>query len=499
MVTDDYQVTGKVLGTGFNGKVYLAKHKVTGAEFAGKDFKTTGLNKENKESLINEIDICLCMDHPHIIRLVDVYQAESCLSLVMECASGGEVLARVHKLGHFSELDCANTTYQMMLAMKYMHEQGCVHRDLKLENYLYESPESQFIKLIDLGFSKYAEGHKKMNQSLGTLSYVAPEVLLKDYTHQCDLWSLGVIVFVLLVGYMPFQGKTEQYVMKLIVKGEYLKKDDVWGSISETAKDFVFKLLVINPKERLTTEQAFEHPFIRNRGEMKSECVDLGVINALVSFGKASAFRRACMEMMSWSLTAEDRKTVREAFLALDKDKTGVLELSEFKKALEDNFHISEVDSTRAFHALDVNHGGQISYTEFLAAMVMTRIQLNDDLLKASFSRFDTDNDGTIHLEDFKSMLRQVVPENEISKVENEMQNIDGGKITLDSWIQYLHGCDDDDHAEAFASYLDTEASLKVFNTRSLSKLLVRTSTNPVVMKPKKSTTTCCTCSCSVQ
>merc|ERR1712137_1455483 len=180
-------------------------------------------------------------------------------------------------------------------------------------------------------------------------------------------------------------------------------------------------------------------------------------------------------------------------------DKTGVLELSEFKKALEDNFHISEVDSTRAFHVLDVNHGGQISYTEFLAAMVMTRIQLNDDLLKASFSRFDTDNDGTIHLEDFKSMLRQVVPENEISKVENEMQNIEGG-ITLDSWIQYLHGCDDDDHAEAIASYLDTEANSTIpFQEKALSKLLVRNPTVPVVMKPKKSTTTCCTCSCSVQ
>lgn len=274
-------------------------------------------------------------------------------------------------------------------------------------------------------------------------------------------------------------------------------KDDAWSSISEVAKDFVFKLLVVNPKDRLTTEQALDHPFIKDRAEMNSKCVDAGVVNALVSFGKASAFRRACMEMMSWSLTTEDRKAVRDAFLAIDKDNTGVVTLWEFKKVLEDNYHISEVDATHAFHALDVSHDDVISYTEFLGAMVMTRIQLNDDLLKATFNRFDTDNDGTIHLSDFKAMLRQVVPENEISKIDKEMQNIEGGAITLDSWIQYLHGCDDGDHAEAVASYLDKEASTRAIKQTSLETLLVRDASVPKVVQPKKST--CCTCFCSVQ
>lgn len=277
--------------------------------------------------------------------------------------------------------------------------------------------------------------------------------------------------------------------MNLIVKGDYLMKDDAWSSISEVAKDFVFKLLVVNPKDRLTTEQALDHPFIKDRAEMNSKCVDAGVVNALVSFGKASAFRRACMEMMSWSLSTEERRSVREAFLAMDKDKSGVLQLWEFKKVLQETFHISDAESTSAFRALDVAHNDEISYSEFLAAMVMTRIQLNDDLLIATFNRFDTDKSGAIYLEDFRTMLQEVVSKEEMIKVEADLGGLEGGKITLDTWLQYLHACSDDDsHPEAVATLLDKKASVRK---------LIREPT--LTVKKKKASPTCCTCTCSVQ
>jgi len=272
--------------------------------------------------------------------------------------------------------------------------------------------------------------------------------------------------------------------------GNYFLKDDVWGSISETAKDFVFKLLVTNPSDRLTGQQALDHTFIQGRASMENGSVDSGVVEALVNFGKASAFRRACMEMMSWSLSTEERRSVREAFLAMDKDKTGVLKLWEFKKVLEDTFHISDDGTgTQIFHALDVDHNDEISYSEFLAAMVITRIQLNDDLLKNTFNRFDTDNNGCIKIEDFKIMMQEVVSKEEMNKVETELRGLEGSKITLDSWLQYLHNCDDGDHIpDAFAAVLDKKASSMGLSRRK-----------SLILKEKKSSPTCCTCTCSLQ
>jgi len=315
------------------------------------------------------------------------------------------------------------------------------------------------------------------------------EVLQKNYTHRCDLWSLGVIVFVLVSGYMPFSGRNDCYVMGLIIEGKYRIEHVVWDSVSATAKDFVFKLLVTDPSKRLTSEQALNHPFIQGRAEGEHVGVDSGVLDALVNFGKASAFRRACMEMMSWSLSVEERRSVREAFLAMDKDKSGVLQLWEFKKVLQETFHISDNESTRAFHALDISHNDEISYSEFLAAMVVTRIQLNDDLLIATFNRFDTDKSGSIRMEDFRTMLQEVVTKEEMSKVEADLVGLEGGKITFDTWLQYLHSCDDDSHPEAVATLLDKQASVRK---------LIREPALTAKKKSLKASATCWTCSCSV-
>merc|ERR1719478_982477 len=164
---------------------------------------------------------------------------------------GGELFHRVTKRRHFTEKDAAEAAFQMLLAVNYIHTHGIVHRDIKLENFLYEKPDSDHLKLIDFGFSHIWEPNTKMALSCGTLAYVAPEVLKKSYTSQCDLWSTGVILFILLAGYMPFSGN-ERVQRKAIEDGNYSWRADRWKSVSSEAIDLVKRLLEKDPAKRLT-------------------------------------------------------------------------------------------------------------------------------------------------------------------------------------------------------------------------------------------------------
>jgi calcium-dependent protein kinase len=456
---DDYKPLSTVLGSGYNGSVFLAESATTGAKFAVKGFKLHGISANKRAELENEVEIFLGMDHPHVARLNDVYESSDSLQLVMECMTGGELFKRVVAKKKFSEKDAADAAWQMLLALSYIHSHGIVHRDIKLENYLYDKEDSNHLKLIDFGFSKVWAPNTKLHLSCGTLAYVAPEVLEQNYTSSCDLWSYGVTVFILLFGYMPFSG-SEQRQITNIKGGKYTKKQEPWSKVSQPAQDFIEKLLVVDTKKRLTADAALKHAWIVQRDQMESgQHVDQGIADALVSFGQASHFRRACMEMMAWSLTNDERAQVRDAFLALDKDRSGAISLQEFKQVLEQQFHITDEKAIQAFAALDVNHHDEIHYTDFLAAMVSSRIKLHDDLLKATFHRFDDDNCGFITAEDLRKVLGEAFEGEDIEHLMQEAHAV-GGKLSLEAFMAFLKQPDaEEKHVDAAARIIDKQAS----------------------------------------
>jgi len=434
---DDYTVADHQLGAGYNGAVMLATDKA-GKKYAVKAFRLTGVTKEKKQELATEAEIFLSMDHPHIVRLYDVYETPETLSLVMECMEGGELFDRVTERKIFSEKDAASTTNQMLLAVNYLHGRGVVHRDLKLENFLYERKDADFLKLIDFGFSNIWEKHTKMELSCGTLSYVAPEVLMKSYTSQCDLWSLGVIVFILLVGYMPFSGSSERVTIDAIKTGKYAVRKDRWSRVTPMGFDFVRNLLKVNPEERMTATSALAHPWLTTRSGLaeRRSSVDESMADSLVAFANESRFRRACMQLMAWSLTAEERAEVREAFLEMDKDKTGTIKLWELKQVLLERFSMPEDESTKVFKALSsTTNDEEIHYSDFLAAMVAGRLRLHEELLDDVFRRFDTDGTGKISPENLKVVLGEKTPLDEFMREADTDQD---GYISYAEFIAYL-------------------------------------------------------------
>jgi len=470
-IEDDYNVKDKVLGSGYNGVVRLAIDKVAEKEqhYAVKAFKLSNITADKRQQLDSEVAVFLGMDHPHVARLFDVYETDEYLHLVMECLEGGELFDRVTERKRYSEQDAAEAARQMLLALNYLHSHGIVHRDLKLENFLYDFKHGDHLKLIDFGFSKVWDPNIKMHVSCGTLSYVAPEVLDKSYTKQCDLWSLGVIAFILLAGYMPFSG-SEQVQKAKISAGEYTLKKERWSTVSEEALGFVQALLQVNPDKRLTAEQALEHPWIRQRHAQVQMDIDSSIVEGLRQFGQASKFRRCCMEMMAWSLSNEERAKVREYFVSMDKNKQGTITLLELKQVMMDKFHISDAETKQVFEALDTNQDDTIHYSDFLAAMLNTRIAMHDDLLRSAFRRFDTDSSGFITVDNLRQVLGDTFEGEQVETLLSEADMLKDNRISYAEFVAYLRGTPLAVHEVAADKIIESELARKQQRLSSASK-----------------------------
>jgi len=409
-LTMDYTLTSKVLGQGYAGQVILAKGKNRPDEtVAVKSLKLTGLTPHRKERLFAEIEIFLCMDHPHVARLLDVYETNEEVSLVMECVSGGELFQHVTRKKKFAEPGAANAMRQMLLAVHYIHNHGIVHRDLKLENFLYDIEAGYHLKMIDFGFSKFFDREDRkarMKTCCGTAAYVAPEVLKKDYTYQCDMWSLGVIGFILLSGHMPFAGDSNEK-LRAIKHARYEFKQQHWSSVSKLGVEFIKALLHKDPSKRLTSKAALEHKWIiTNTSEATKYRIDSSVVDSIMSWASAPKLQRACLSMVSWSFTNKQHALVRDYFVALDKDHDGMIKLAQLKDAITENGVQPSNEKTKEVHEiLDRISKTSMNYSEFLAAMTYRIINLDEATVHSAFQKFDTDSSGRMTTHDFTRLL----------------------------------------------------------------------------------------------
>lgn len=259
----------RVLGTGSNGSVRLGTCRRTGAKVAIKHLDLKKAGPKGRAALITEMEILLSLDHTHIVRLVGVYETEDRLSLVMEYLEGGELFNRIKERVRFSEQEAAESIRQILRAVQYSHSMGVAHRDLKLENFLYDSRGGNSLKLIDFGFGRFCDTpESNMTDSVGTVAYLAPEVISKNcsYNRRCDLWSTGVIAYVLLSGEMPFSADCQKQTLRDIRAANYSFSGEAWAGVSPEAQDFVRGLLQLRPEDRPSAEQALQHHWLLCNG-----------------------------------------------------------------------------------------------------------------------------------------------------------------------------------------------------------------------------------------
>lgn len=417
---DQYRLESKVLGKGATGAVRLAIAK-DGSRKAVKSLCKWTRPMEAKR----EAEICMLLDHPHVVRLERVLETETSIHLVMECLDGGELLSRLRRTTRFSELEAAATIRQILLGVSYLHAKSIAHRDVKLENFMYESEKDSHIKIIDFGFAQFwDDGDAEMSESCGTLYCIAPEVLKKSYTRKADLWSVGVIAYMLLFGRPPFQGN--QFEMQLRTRQGLLSfPQGAVGDVSAVGLAFLKALLTANAEQRMSASAALRHawlqgPFYEPPRLLESLSDWRLQATSLVKI-------RSCHAALAWTL--QPKKCWQDQFVALDLDHSGclkpwllrqaILEYVESDNAIDVPEEAIQRLFSGGFFARQSNwEAEEITYSEFITASFLQETTMAEQqrALELVYERFDIRVSG----EAFQSLL-----------AEHGAQDVDEDKLSV--------------------------------------------------------------------
>lgn len=406
---DMYTLVKPALGVGCYGKVFKCIHKRCGAERAVKIIEKNKMQSQ-AERLEREINILRSLSHPHLMKLFEYIQDEQNIYLVSELYTGGELFDRIVELKKFTEHDAANILLPILQAVMYLHSQKVVHRDIKPENIMFESKSpNALVKLVDFGTSCHFDT-SKLTTRFGTPYYIAPEVLKRDYSEKCDIWSVGVIMYIMLAGKAPFDGKNDSEILEKVVNGVY---DPFPLSVSNEAKDLLGKLLEYDQKKRLSAQEACTHPWFKMSQTLSTLEVSNEVFLSLRSFHSTYKLQQAIWLFFVSNLTKEEeRESLTSTFKALDLNADGLLskeELLEYfmVKYGEGSEKRSKREVDALFEAVDIDRNGFIDYSEFVSASLDRQNLLTDTRLKDAFNLFDLNGDGVLSLEEIKKVFNR--------------------------------------------------------------------------------------------
>ncbi|KAH7421072.1 hypothetical protein KP509_13G039200 [Ceratopteris richardii] len=326
---------GKEVGRGHFGHTCIGRIKK--GEFKGQSVAVKVISKGKMTTAIaiedvkREVKILRALSgHHHLVKFYDACEDELNVYIVMELCEGGELLERIlARGGKYTEEDAKIVVGQIFSIVAFCHLQGVVHRDLKPENFLFTTPdENAHLKAIDFGLSDFVRPDGRLNDIVGSAYYVAPEVLHRSYSIEADVWSVGVITYILLCGSRPFWARTESGIFKAVLKSDPTFDEQPWPSISDDGKDFVKRLLIKDRHRRMTAVQALSHPWIRGQQNVP---LDILIFRLVKSYCRSSAVRRAALRALSKTLTNDHLFYLRAQFALLEPNKNGRISVENFK------------------------------------------------------------------------------------------------------------------------------------------------------------------------
>ncbi|KAE9590779.1 putative protein kinase CAMK-CDPK family [Lupinus albus] len=419
----EYYNLGVELGKGQYGITSLCIEKATGKKYACKSIaKVKFLVDDDVEDVRREIQI---MHHlvgsPNVISIEDAYEDSVAVHVVMELCAGGELFDRIVEKGHYTERKAAKLAKTIVSVVEACHSLGVMHRDLKPENFLFvDEKEDSTLKAIDFGMSVFFKPGDVFTDMVGSPYYIAPEVLCKNYGPEADVWSAGVIIYILLCGTPPFWGESEHEIFEEVLDGDLDFSSDPWPTISESAKDLIRKMLVKDPRNRITAHEVLCHPWIQVDGVAPDKPIDSAVLSRLKQFSATNKLKKMALRIIAENLSEEEISGLKEMFKMIDTDNSGQITFEKLKigvKTFGANLTESEIyDLMQMTHIqwtghllnntsygfglmilqADVDNSGTIDYGEFLAATLHLNKVDRENHLVIAFSYFDKDGSGYI-------------------------------------------------------------------------------------------------------
>jgi calcium-dependent protein kinase len=411
-IRDTYRIGGK-LGDGAFGSVRKITHRVTGEVRAVKTIHKKSLRTpEEQATFFNEVSVLRALDHPSILKLYEFYQDDKNYYLITEFCAGGELYDRIINAGSFSEAVAAGIMRQILSCIMFCHSKGVVHRDLKPENFLFEnsSPNSP-LKVIDFGTAQFFTPGQVLTAKFGTPYYIAPEVLRKHYNEKCDIWSAGVNMYILLCGFPPFGGNSDEQILKKVAAGRFNFPSPEWDSISAEAKDLITMMLTLDLDRRPTAREALSHRWLQHAShEPLNASSASGIFRNLQSFKTERTLQKATLTFIASQLSTNAEKAdMITIFQSLDSDNSGTLSRDELIRGFEQLFgaQVEDVESEvdRIMEEVDTDRSGEIDYTEFAIATMNRQKLVSREHLETAFRAFDLDGNGTISKDELRTML----------------------------------------------------------------------------------------------
>ena len=334
----------------------------------------------------------------------------------------------------------------MISAVEYCHNNGICHRDLKPENLLYLNEGSEIknpIRVIDFGLSQVIYPDQKLKTKVGTAYYVAPEILNGSYTEKCDIWSAGVILYILLSGSPPFNGPNDNEIYRKISKMKFDYPEKKWKTISRDAIDLINHMLAPE-NQRYTAKQVLAHPWLQNAN--KYNLVNLNFDPKFFKdYAQSNLIKKMALLFIASRLEQNEIKDLKRIFGAFDKEKNGQISFEELKQGLlqvKPNF-ANDREIFELFKSIDVDKNGKIDYTEFLASTLQKKSYLRIERLFEAFSLFDKDGSGKITRNEIMQVLRlEKEQEIEVAKIMELADKDKDGAIDYKEFL-LLMGYDD--------------------------------------------------------
>ena len=449
----------KKLGEGSFGEVWLIRHKLTGKDYAMKIIEKGPYS--NTEQIKNEIEILKTLDHPNILKILEFHDENDKFYIVTDYLPEGELFDEISKKQFFSEKETSFLIFQVLQAVRYCHKMRIVHRDIKPENIMIMGRESNGllrVKLIDFGTAKLFLEGKKQKAFVGSSYYIAPEVIRGKYDEACDLWSIGVIMYIMLTGTPPFNGDDDDDILRAVSSGEYDTNLPTYTKLSNNAKDLITKLLTFNPSDRITAEQALSHPWFKT-----SEFATISRVNTInpnlakkmmnnLEYYKSDNIIKCAVLAYLVHQNTNSKECMNAAFLfnEIDLNKDGKLEKNELENALLKYSDLNEEQvkkrSNVIFMNIDTDNNGFIESEEFIRAVINPSMFMNENYLMAAFNYFDNDKNGTISVNEVEDKFYQSAKnQNEKTKLElrKMFDQIDAnkdGEISFNEFSSMIRG-----------------------------------------------------------